>query len=169
LALLMGLLALPALAQQMAANATLTPRAGETARGTFAATQSGTTWTVTLRMTGLTANATHVNHIHTGSCEAEGGIVQPLADLRADAAGNATATTTFAAPGPLQPGAMVYANVHEGPALPSPGISCGNIVLGAAALPRTGGGLAAGSLVLPAALGAALAAGAGLWLRRRGQ
>ena len=88
LALLMGLLALPALAQQMAANATLTPRAGETARGTFAATQSGTTWTVTLRMTGLTANATHVNHIHTGSCEAEGGIVQPLADLRADAAGN---------------------------------------------------------------------------------
>lgn len=161
-------LAVPAFAQQVVASGNLTPRPGQTARGTATATIVGSTISVTMRMTGLTANATHVNHIHDGQCEAEGGIAIPLADLRADAQGNATATTTATIPAGVQvtPGRH-YFNVHAGPALPSPGISCGNVLLGA--LPVTGGGAAAGGLAVPAVLGGILAAvaGAGVWLRRR--
>jgi hypothetical protein len=170
----MIILALPALAQQVQQvnwTATLNPQMGQTARGTATATMRGDQLTVTLRMSGLTPNATHVTHVHEGQCPSVGAILVPLTDLRTDATGNATSTSTITVPPgtpPPTPGTQVV-HVHAGPALPSPSISCGNVVLAAAAFPRTGAGPASAGRALPAALAVALATvgGAGCWLRRR--
>jgi|GEM_PF-2087374 LPXTG-motif cell wall-anchored protein len=136
---------------QVTVLVTLLPRPGQTATGT-ATLRPGpapnqTIVTVTVR--GLPPNQVRVNHIHRGSCEAEGPIVYPLTDLRSDAQGNATASTTVPASLATLTTGQYYINVHAGPALPAPGISCGNIMaarVGPAqapaqaprALPRTG-------------------------------
>lgn len=158
---------------------TLRPRPGQTATGT-ATLRPGpgpnqTTVTITVR--GLPPNQVRVNHIHQGSCEAEGPIVYPLTDLRSDAQGNATAITTVPASLATLTSGRYYINVHAGPALPAPGISCGNIPAAAVgpaqapaqaprALPRTGGMVP----VLPLAGAGALALVVLLrGLRNRGQ
>lgn len=147
-----------------AARANVTPRAGQRLTATASLTASGAQTVVSLRVTGGDPNAMHVNHIHTGTCEAEGGIVYPLTDIRLDAQGNGTFTTTINASLPTLTTGGNYVNIHAGPALPSPGISCGNIVAGAAALPATGGGFVHLALAISGALGLA---GTGLVIRRR--
>ncbi len=162
----LGGVAAPVMAQS-AAQATLGPTGGSRVSGASSLAARGSATMVTVRISGAPANSTHANHIHVGSCEAQGGIVFPLTDLRTDAQGNASATTMVNAPLSTILGGSHYVNVHAGPTLPSPGVSCGNIVASASALPATGGGPLGQSV--PAAAGAAVAlAGAALvGLRRR--
>jgi hypothetical protein len=140
------------------ARATLAARPGQRLSGTATLAAQGARTIVTVSVTGGPPTSTHVNHIHIGTCENEGAIVYPLADLRTDASGAATASTTVDAPlASLVTGAN-YVNVHAGPSLPSPGTSCGNIVAGATGLPATGGDF--NPLWLAGAAAILLAAGA---------
>ena len=56
---------------QTAARARSTPP-GTRVMGASTLTAQGGQTAVVVRITGAPANSTHVNHIHTGSCEAEG-------------------------------------------------------------------------------------------------
>jgi len=86
---------------------------------------------VTLLVWGLAPGSAHSNHIYAGSCQNEGAIVYPLADLVADATGNATATTIVPADMSMMGMMAHYVNVHAGilgtSAAAAPGITCGNI------------------------------------------
>ncbi|HEY7061373.1 MAG TPA: hypothetical protein VII06_07845 [Chloroflexota bacterium] len=77
---------------------------------------------VTVTVFGLEPGSTHVNHIHGGSCS--GSILFPLGDLVADETGVARSVSSVA-------GALNvenwWVNVHAGPSLPSPGITCGKV------------------------------------------
>ena len=84
---------------------------------------------VTLVVAGLPANASRVNHIHRGSCQNQGAVAYPLAQLVADGNGLAIATTLVG----VSLGTLAYdgyyVNVHAAEALPAPGIACGNLSL----------------------------------------
>ncbi|HEX2036223.1 MAG TPA: CHRD domain-containing protein [Chloroflexota bacterium] len=157
---------------QTAARATLNPTGGSSVSGVAALTARGDQTVVLVQVSGAPPNSTHVNHIHIGSCQAEGGIVHPLADLRTDAQGRATSITVLNVPLASVAGGQHYVNVHAGPALPSPGISCGNLTAGPAGLPATGQPLSAAlggglGVALPAAgIMAMLGAGVVTWRRR---
>ena len=151
---------------QTAAMATLTPTGGSRLSGAATLTAQGNQTMVTVRITGGTPNSTHPNHIHTGRCENVGGIVHPLNDLATDAQGNATGTTMVNAPLASVAGGNNSIMAHAGPAMPTPGVACGTIVAGAAALPATRSPLGA-TLPAVAGAGAALAGAAALALRRR--
>lgn len=153
---------------QGAARASLAPsRQDSRMNGTSTLAAQGNQTMVTVRVAGAPVNGTHVNHIHTGTCQNEGGIVYPLADLRVDASGTATATTLVNTPLSTLLGAPYYVNVHAGAALPSPGVSCGNIVAGASALPATGGAPVGAALPALASAGIAAVGVATIALRRR--
>jgi hypothetical protein len=89
---------------------------------------------VTVTVSGLAPNSSHINHIHKGNCPGAPGpiatdVITALQPLVADASGKATATTMVQhdyAPDP----AGWYANVHAGPDLQganAKSISCGNL------------------------------------------
>jgi LPXTG-motif cell wall-anchored protein len=148
---------------QTAARAALNPTGGTRVMGASTLTAQGGQTAVVVRITGAPANSTHVNHIHTGSCEAEGGIVYPLTDLRTNAQGEGMAVTQVNASLATILAGRHYVNVHAGAALPSPGISCGNIVAGS--LPATGTPSDVPAPLLASAVTAL--AGTALLLRRR--
>jgi LPXTG-motif cell wall-anchored protein len=130
------LLLLPTSATAQApVNVTMGPTGGSGVSGTAQLTGMGNQTQVVVTVQGAPPNGTHVNHIHTGSCEQMGGIAFPLTDLRIDSTGRGSATTTVSATLATIQGAAHYVNVHAGPALPSPGVSCGNIPRAAAAAP----------------------------------
>jgi hypothetical protein len=54
---------------------------------------------IMVRLTGSQANTTHPGHIHSGTCDAPGGVVQALEPINADATGTGTMTTTVDLPG----------------------------------------------------------------------
>ncbi|MHB8512253.1 MAG: CHRD domain-containing protein [Actinomycetota bacterium] len=89
------------------------PGLGNNASGSAKITYSTTskTLTVVLTLKGLDPNSLHASHIHSGSCAAQGKVVYPLKNVKADSKGNATVTTTLqnvdAPTGPL------YVNVHN--------------------------------------------------------
>jgi hypothetical protein len=70
----------------------------------------------------LEPGSTHVNHIHAGSCA--GSILFPLTDLVADKSGVARSVSIV--PAAINPETW-WVNVQAGPALPSPGITCGKV------------------------------------------
>lgn len=87
-------------------------------------------FTVTIKLTGLAPNSSHVSHLHTGRCAQPGGIAYALVQVIADSSGAATATTTV----PVQylvPGSGWYVNVHHGPDFTeagyAPSDSCGDL------------------------------------------
>lgn len=67
---------------------------------------------VTMNVSGLAPNTTHMAHIHAGTCQAQGAVVYPLQPVGANAQGNATSTTVinnaqnFSA-------SRLYINIHE--------------------------------------------------------
>jgi hypothetical protein len=67
---------------------------------------------VTMNVSGLAPNTTHMAHIHAGTCQAQGAVVYPLQPVVADVNGNATSTTVinnaknFSA-------SQLYINIHE--------------------------------------------------------
>lgn len=125
---------------------------------------------VTVEVSSLEANSEHVNHIHSGSCTAEGPIVYPLTNLKANQNGNAMAVTTIDKPIAEVANGQTYVNIHAGPSLPSPGITCGTIPTYSA---TPTGGPATGTLDPSGPIGAALVAlglvslVGGLAMRRR--
>jgi hypothetical protein len=94
-------------------------------------TGSGTL-TVEVKISGLAPNSAHPEHIHSGSCEAQGAVEYPLNAIKADASGNAdmTSTVTSVKEGKIAEGGW-YVNVHNGPGL-APAeqfepIACGDV------------------------------------------
>jgi hypothetical protein len=141
----------------------LTPNeAGSKAVGTGTITDNGDgTITVVVKETNLEPGV-HINHIHSGSCAAQGPIVYPLTNLTADADGNATMTTKVNVSFAKVTAGGLYLNVHN---LAKASTSCGNIVAAPAAggqggadvapagAPATGQGGAANGGDLPLNLG----------------
>jgi hypothetical protein len=92
---------------------------------------------VTMSLSGLVPNSTHISHIHAGTCAAQGGIVYMLQTIKADAQGNATTTTTIKNPDFKKLAATkVYVNVHEAGTMDGMNtpqgfdpITCGNMVV----------------------------------------
>jgi hypothetical protein len=54
-------------------------------------------------------------HIHKGTCAAQGDVAYPLPDLRADASGKGTVSTTVENVTTAPPATGWYVNVHMGP------------------------------------------------------
>jgi hypothetical protein len=67
---------------------------------------------VTIKVSGLAPNTTHMAHIHAGTCQAQGAVVYPLQAVVADAQGNATSTTVINNPQNFT-GSRLYINIHE--------------------------------------------------------
>lgn len=53
---------------------------------------------IMVRLTGGTPNGSHPGHVHTGTCDAVGGVVEPLQEITTDATGTGTMTTTVSIP-----------------------------------------------------------------------
>jgi hypothetical protein len=91
---------------------------------------AGGSFTVTIKLTGLAPNSSHVSHLHAGSCGVPGGIAFALQQVIADSAGTATITTTVPA-GYVVPASGWYVNVHHGPDFSAPANapsdSCGDL------------------------------------------
>lgn len=100
--------------------------------GTAIFRSSGQQTGVDVTVNGLQPNTQHVLHVHSGTCEAEGGIIIPLPDLTANASGTATATATIDRPINQVATGQTYITVHAESVLPSPTIACGNIPVAAA-------------------------------------
>jgi hypothetical protein len=85
---------------------------------------------VSIQLTGLVPNSSHVSHVHLGSCAAQGKIAYALLQVVADSAGHATATSTVAEDYALARTGW-YVNVHLGEDLSeaayASSISCGDL------------------------------------------
>jgi CHRD domain len=95
------------------------------------------TLSVTTRATGLVAGSTHAAHIHSGSCDSQGGVKYHLNDLVASPDGVAETTTVINNVNEAPPATGWYINVHWGssdqiekdgkPTLYFAPILCGNV------------------------------------------
>ena len=90
--------------------------------------------TVKVTLSNLVPNSTHIAHIHTGTCQAQGAVLYPLSPIVADASGNGTSTTTVDQVTSI-PGSGWYVNVHLGGTKDELStqtgddpIACGNVV-----------------------------------------
>lgn len=96
---------------------------------------SGGKLTVTITVSGLVPNSTHIAHIHSGSCEAQGaGVLYPLTPVVADGSGKGTSTTTVDNVTSIPSNAW-YINVHLGATMDDLStqtgfdpIACGDVV-----------------------------------------
>ena len=100
------------------------------ASGTGTVVKSAGSFTVTIKLTGLAPNSSHVSHLHAGSCGVPGGIAFALQQVIADSAGAATIATTVPT-GYFVPASGWYVNVHHGPDFSAPANapsdSCGDL------------------------------------------
>ncbi len=83
----------------------------ENVQGMAQVSVMGQTIIVTLSLSGMAPNTTHMAHIHTGSCAAQGPVLFPLKPIVADAQGRAMTVTTITVH--TLPPAHWYINVHE--------------------------------------------------------
>jgi Cu/Zn superoxide dismutase len=100
-----------------------------TASGTITVTNTATSLTVELQVTGLQAASIHVSHIHIGSCTARGGILRALNPVTADSQGGADTKTTVNLKYPPASGHL-YVVVHVGPDMVGTNsryLVCGNL------------------------------------------
>lgn len=88
-------------------------------------------FTLTIKLTGMTPGSIHVSHVHAGRCSQPGGIVYNLQSVAAGSSGTATTISTVPAVY-LVPASGWYVNVHFGPdfteAEYAPSISCGDLL-----------------------------------------
>ena len=108
-------------------DVTLNEVGGSGVTGTATLSEGATAGTTAVEVVvdgGLTEGE-HQNHIHTGTCEAQGDVVQALTPLQAGADGSATGTTP-AVPAELSTfeGGSNYVAVH---ATDGTVVACGNI------------------------------------------
>lgn len=106
-----------------AQNASGVAGAGQVVKGTGS-------FTVTIKLTGLAANSSHISHVHKGSCAKPGGVVYALSQVIADSSGATTVLSTVPADYSV-PADGWYVNVHRGPDFSAPAngpsISCGDL------------------------------------------
>jgi hypothetical protein len=85
---------------------------------------------VSIQLTGMEPNSSHVSHVHVGTCAKPGGVAYALLQVVADAHGNATATTTVGEYYSM-PATGWYVNVHKGENMDEaeyvPSVSCGDL------------------------------------------
>jgi hypothetical protein len=126
---------------------TLSPVGMSNVSGAAAIFSEGGRLYVAVSVSGLKPMSTHAEHIHTGTCGSNGPIKYPLANLVANARGNATAVTRIA-PTSVAPRGW-YLNVHANDAKLTP-IACGNVhrVTMEVNLTATGGGSGHGVALL---------------------
>jgi len=108
----------------------MTAQNGSGVSGTGDIVQGNGSFTLTIKLTGMTSNSIHVSHVHAGGCAHPGGIVYNLQPVAAGSSG--AATTTSAVPAVyLVPMSGWYVNVHFGPdfteAEYAPSISWGDL------------------------------------------
>lgn len=98
--------------------------------GTGEVVKGSGSFKVTIKLTGMPANSSHISHVHTGSCAKPGGVAYALSQVIADASGAATVTSTVQAEYSIPAGGW-YVNVHHGPDFTAPAngpsISCGDL------------------------------------------
>ena len=109
---------------------TMKAQNGSGVSGTGQIVKAAGSFTVTIQLTGMMPNSSHISHLHTGTCGAPGGIAYALQQVIADSTGAATATTTVPAVYTV-PGSGWYVNVHHGPDFTdadyAPSDSCGDL------------------------------------------
>lgn len=89
----------PAMEQPpMAETVQIEPLQDSGASGEATVTAEGDQTQVMVRLAGLPANSTHPGHIHSGTCDAVGSVVQPLQEIAVDATGTGTMTATVEVP-----------------------------------------------------------------------
>ena len=98
---------------------TMTTQNGSGVTGTGEIIRATASFTLTIKLTGMTPNSSHVSHLHAGRCGVPGGIVYALQQVIADSSGAATTTSTLAAEY-LVPASGWYVNVHQGPDFTEP-------------------------------------------------
>jgi hypothetical protein len=81
-----------------AMNAPFQPVGGSNVAGEATISPRGQQSEVMVRLTGATASTEHPGHVHSGRCDAIGGVVQPLDRVATDGSGAGTATTTLDIP-----------------------------------------------------------------------
>jgi hypothetical protein len=105
-------------------------QSGSGVSGTGDIVNGSGSFTLTIKLTGMTPGSIHVSHVHAGRCTQPGGIVYKLQSVVASSSGTATTTSTVPA-GYLVPPSGWYVNVHFGPdfteARYAPSISCGDL------------------------------------------
>ena len=108
----------------------MTPQNASGVTGTGHVVTELGSFTVSIKLTGLTPFSSHASHVHLGSCTTQGGIAYALLQVVADPHGNASATTRVAEDYTL-PRTGWYVNVHLGPDVTEseylPSVSCGNL------------------------------------------
>ncbi len=113
-----------------AINVTMTAQNASGVSGTGQVVKGTGSFAVTIKLTGMGPNSSHISHVHKGSCATPGGIAYALQQVIADAAGAATVTSTVSVDYSV-PAAGWYVNVHHGPDLSvpanGPSISCGDL------------------------------------------
>ena len=102
---------------------------GSKASGTIALTKTSNTMTLEVVITGLAPDSAHVSHVHTGTCQKQGGIILALNQVIADGTGAADTKTTVQAHYPPASGHW-YVVVHAGPDMQGANANyllCGNL------------------------------------------
>ena len=103
---------------------------GSGVTGTGQVSKGAGNFVVSIQIHGMKPNSSQVSHVHVGTCAKPGGIAYALLQVVADAAGNASATSTVQEYYSM-PITGWYVNVHEGPDLTeaeyAPSISCGDL------------------------------------------
>ena len=114
-------------------TATLAPTGDPDSYGTATISiDNGNLMTVFVDVYNLDPSTTHVDHIHTGSCSAQGPVYVGLANITCDALGHGSNTTVVqltAAQVTTITGSPVYVNVHHQTTFA--GVTCGNVSIGA--------------------------------------
>jgi hypothetical protein len=111
-------------------NFTMVAQNGSGVAGTGTVVKVAGSFTVMIKLTGLTPNSSHISHVHNGACAKPGGIAYPLSQVIADSSGSATVLSIVPAAYAV-PTSGWYVNVHHGPDFSAPAngpsISCGDL------------------------------------------
>ncbi len=109
---------------------TMVAQNGSGVAGTGTVVKVAGSFTVTVKLTGLTPSSSHISHVHNGACAKPGGIAYPLSQVIADSSGSATVVSIVPAAYSV-PATGWYVNVHHGPDFSAPAngpsISCGDL------------------------------------------
>lgn len=113
-------------------NFTMVAQNASGVAGTGTVVKVAGSFTVTVKLTGLTPSSSHISHVHNGACAKPGGIAYPLSQVIADSSGAATVVSIVPAAYSI-PTSGWYVNVHHGPDFSAPAngpsISCGDLPL----------------------------------------
>ncbi|HLQ16513.1 MAG TPA: hypothetical protein VK256_11755 [Candidatus Eisenbacteria bacterium] len=114
---------------------TMAAQNGSGVAGTGKIVKGTGSFIVTIKLTGMTPNSSHISHVHTGACAKPGGIAYALQQVIADSSGATTVQSTVPADYSVPAGGW-YVNVHHGPDFSAPAngpsISCGDLAAAAA-------------------------------------